>query len=254
MDSFRTELSRTSVLPHASHPSSDELYDVDAAPVALWLGLLSGHMTVVSWESRPSSVVLTLKSRLAPMDASPPSATARAAFDAAVRGTLQKVVALEAHASPSAVAGRLRQVTHAMGLSGNFKHLPLAIPLLAHAVGHPQLVEYYWGERSRDGGATFLVCLKRGDDALDFILSPGELAVARLLLDGYTHHAIAAQRETSVRTVANQISSVYRKLGTSGRFELIRHLVDDADRVGAPTLRRRNVPHWAMQAAISPRA
>lgn len=254
MDSFCTELSRASVLPHASLPSSSKLYDVDAAPVALWLGLLSGNLTVVSCESRATSVVLSLRSRRAPLDAPPPSALARAAFDAAVRGTSQKVVALQARSSPSAIAGRLRQVTHAMGLRCNFKQVPLGIPLLAHSVGHPQLVEYYWGERSRDGAAAFLICLKRCDDALDFALSPGELTVARMLLDGYTHHEIAARRETSIRTVANQISSLYRKVGTSGRFELIRRLVDDASRLGAPALRRGVMPHWATQAALSPQA
>jgi DNA-binding CsgD family transcriptional regulator len=55
---------------------------------------------------------------------------------------------------------------------------------------------------------------------IDESLTPGESAVAELLLRGQSTFEIARVRGTSVRTVANQIAAVYRKLGVSSRREL----------------------------------
>ena len=51
-------------------------------------------------------------------------------------------------------------------------------------------------------------------------LSPAELDVARRILDGRSNAEIAAERATSARTVANQLASIYRKLGVGSRAEL----------------------------------
>lgn len=51
-------------------------------------------------------------------------------------------------------------------------------------------------------------------------LTEAELEVARLAVEGLDNKSIAARRGTSVRTVANQLASVYRKLGVSSRAEL----------------------------------
>lgn len=59
-------------------------------------------------------------------------------------------------------------------------------------------------------------------------LTSAERSVVSLLLDGLSNEAIAAHRRTSVRTVANQIQSIYRKLGVNTRSELAAH-------VGKPT-------------------
>lgn len=52
-------------------------------------------------------------------------------------------------------------------------------------------------------------------------LSAAEREVARAALEGLSNGEIAAARGTSVRTVANQLQSIFRKLGVSGRTELI---------------------------------
>lgn len=51
-------------------------------------------------------------------------------------------------------------------------------------------------------------------------LSPAEREVADAVLRGDSNRTIAAARATSVRTVANQLASIYRKLGVRGRTEL----------------------------------
>lgn len=51
-------------------------------------------------------------------------------------------------------------------------------------------------------------------------LTRAEQEILRSLLDGMTRASIARARATSERTVANQIASVFRKLGVHSRSEL----------------------------------
>jgi DNA-binding CsgD family transcriptional regulator len=55
-------------------------------------------------------------------------------------------------------------------------------------------------------------------------LSPAEREVTREVLAGLSNSAIAAKRGTSTRTVANQIASIFDKLGISSRAELAARL------------------------------
>lgn len=51
-------------------------------------------------------------------------------------------------------------------------------------------------------------------------LTKAERDVLALLLAGLSNAEIARQRRTSVRTVANQVASIFQKLGVSSRSEL----------------------------------
>jgi DNA-binding CsgD family transcriptional regulator len=51
-------------------------------------------------------------------------------------------------------------------------------------------------------------------------LTSAEREVAALLLDGKSNREVAALRGTSVRTIANQVGAIFRKLRVSGRVEL----------------------------------
>jgi DNA-binding NarL/FixJ family response regulator len=62
--------------------------------------------------------------------------------------------------------------------------------------------------------------------ALPDLLSESEQAVARALIAGSSNAEIARARGTSVKTVANQLYAMYRKLGVSTREELVARLVD----------------------------
>jgi DNA-binding NarL/FixJ family response regulator len=55
-------------------------------------------------------------------------------------------------------------------------------------------------------------------------LTPAEQAVVDRYSDGVSLRRIAEERNGSVRTIANQIQSAYRKLGVSSRTELVREL------------------------------
>jgi len=50
-------------------------------------------------------------------------------------------------------------------------------------------------------------------------LTPSELDVVRLALEGLSNEAIATRRGSAERTVANQLASAYAKLGVGSRAE-----------------------------------
>jgi DNA-binding CsgD family transcriptional regulator len=57
-------------------------------------------------------------------------------------------------------------------------------------------------------------------------LTQVEREVAELVLAGYSSATIAGQRGVSVRTIANQVASIYRKLAVRSRSELSRYMAD----------------------------
>lgn len=52
-------------------------------------------------------------------------------------------------------------------------------------------------------------------------LTSAEAAVLRHVLGGLSNRDIAKRRNTSVRTVANQVAAILRKLGFRSRYELV---------------------------------
>jgi DNA-binding CsgD family transcriptional regulator len=58
-------------------------------------------------------------------------------------------------------------------------------------------------------------------------LSDAEREVARLVVEGLTNGAIAERRGTSLRTVANQLASIFRKLDVRSRSELVTRLLGE---------------------------
>lgn len=55
-------------------------------------------------------------------------------------------------------------------------------------------------------------------------LTPAEQQVLELLLGGASNGEIAKARKTAVRTVANQVASLFRKFGVGSRAELAARL------------------------------
>jgi DNA-binding NarL/FixJ family response regulator len=62
-----------------------------------------------------------------------------------------------------------------------------------------------------------------GADASPERLTRAERAVAAAAARGASNEDIARERRTSTRTVANQLASIYRKLGIASRAELAAH-------------------------------
>ena len=101
-------------------------------------------------------------------------------------------------------AARARQATSSRDLSGVPPHKNLQVDRLR--IGGDEYVVMSW---PRDVG------MERLDE-----LTSAERAVTKLVLSGKSNSEIARQRGTSPRTVANQLASLYRKLGVRSRREL----------------------------------
>lgn len=95
------------------------------------------------------------------------------------------------------------------------------LPWLVHGA-----LERVWSD-ANDAFATWQLTLN--EDALAR-LSVGEREVAILLVRGLSNAAIAAERGTAVRTVANQVRSIASKLGVSGRIEIAVVLLEGSER------------------------
>ena len=67
----------------------------------------------------------------------------------------------------------------------------------------------------------------RWDQAIDG-LTVAEQQIAGAVLRGMSNEQIASERGTSARTVANQIATIFRKLGVGSRGELASRVLKEA--------------------------
>jgi DNA-binding CsgD family transcriptional regulator len=147
-----------------------------------------------------------------------PSAVGASLLERVFEGESQKVLAIEEGVSIPTVAthcgNALRAVTHRLSVS----HAPIIVVMAALAasgvaLGHARLEDV---EHDR----SWLVSVEVPGATFRDRLSSSEHEVALLSIEGATHEAMARQRGTSQRTVANQLAAVFRKLDISGRGAL----------------------------------
>lgn len=117
------------------------------------------------------------------------------------RGHSCKYVAIELGIAASTVATHVRCSLRKLGL----RH---RIELILHL--------------SPDAG------VRHADDAL----TPAERAVLEMIVEACSNAEIARRRRTSVRTVANQVASIFRKHGVASRGELITLLARRSSQCG----------------------
>jgi len=142
-------------------------------------------------------------------------------------GERQKVVAFDLARSQSTVNGRLGACLGAMGFDRRASRTPALLVAAAAAAENMTLLQHarftFIDEQGRNP-AHRIVSAPRLDGCLHTLVSAIELQVAKLFVDGQSYKTIAARRGTSPRTIANQLSSVFRKAGISGRPELLVYL------------------------------
>jgi DNA-binding CsgD family transcriptional regulator len=204
---------------------ADEFRGVSGDLGAIWRSLADGRVKVADTFSRRGRSYLVL-AKVSPDDSSrvlPPPL--RSTFEAVVHSGALKVVASEKGCTVSTIAMRAKQALTFIGLPCPFSRAPALLILAVHAsrgtnvLAPARVSEIVTAERSLE-----VVSIEELGLAVASRLSPGENAVVREWLDGRSHAEVAAGRHTSARTVANQISTASRKLGTSGRLDLIARL------------------------------
>lgn len=138
----------------------------------------------------------------------------------------QKRLALSLGVSTSTVAGLTRDCLFGMGLGCSPSKVPPLLVMAAHAEhGHASREAAARSSQLLGADSWFrVISAVRPDQTLKDLLPSAEFAVARLLVDGQSHAEIARLRGSSLRTVANQLASVFQRLGVSGRADLLRAL------------------------------
>lgn len=189
----------------------------------VWPALLAGKQRIVASGSTAHHHYLRLAPVAGPGASGPVDEVQRGRIERVLLGDPQKAVACETGCSVSTVATQVSTWLRAWGLEHGSSRVPALLVWLLHALrGGSSLA--LWLERGSELGDGLAVRTARVELTLVRDLSPSELAVAVAMVEGKTHLQIAAERATSLRTVANQVATVYRKLGVSGRLELLAYL------------------------------
>jgi len=196
----------------------------DALGTSLWEELVEGRAIALTAAHSPTHCVLEVARNTTACVRRPSD---RRAFDHLRRilvGEAPKAVAYASKCGASTLAVSTGDALNMLGFKRGILYVPYLLVRAAHVASGSQLPACrvtFAGAPSR-----FHVGIERPDLELSRVLSTCECEVAGLMVQGYTNDAIAFQRGVSVRTVANQISSLFVKLGRSGRAQLLCALVE----------------------------
>ncbi len=195
-----------------------------ATPIAwgpTWHSLKSGSLQVIHAFATPERYYLVLGERAGGGDAAIADDMAATVTERWLRGTPQKVLAIEADLNPSTISHFLQRGLRRLGISCRPTQVPVVVGMLAAAAagippvdpGRSARLEY----RARE---CLVLGVARPEALLSRYVSPAEYVTLRMLAEGSTYAQIAGSRRVAPRTVANQVASGFRRLGVSGRLEL----------------------------------
>lgn len=198
--------------------------DEAAALSALWTELTRGSCKVEQVTFTPQSygIVVIREPRSAAAERPALSARDVEILERALTEGVRKSVAVDFGLCPSSVAEILRRSFGFMGLSCWPSRIPLLLVLAAHAsraLGLNASAKLMLLQNQQLPRQTLSVT--RCDADWSRALSPAEYEVTRWLIEGRSYEQIAALRETSKRTVANQLAAAFQRLHVSGRAELL---------------------------------
>lgn len=146
-------------------------------------------------------------------------------LNAVLRGTGQKRVAIELAIAPSTVALNAKVALEHMGVHTRPSRVHPLLVLAASAATHAHArVPAFEASVLYDGQPSRVVVVQRPDEPLRGLLPKAEQEVLGQLIEGQCYAEISRGRGTSARTIANQIAGAFRRLGVSGRAELLQRL------------------------------
>jgi DNA-binding NarL/FixJ family response regulator len=149
-------------------------------------------------------------------------------LEAVLGGMRQKNIAIDMQLAPSTVALNSRLALESLGVACKPSRAHPLLMLAAKAISEPTLALGRYSTFVTGGDRELrVVSVPRPDIRLHGFLPPAELSVIRSLIEGLSYQEIAQLRSTSTRTVANQITAVFRRLRVSGRNELVQRLFLD---------------------------
>jgi DNA-binding CsgD family transcriptional regulator len=148
-------------------------------------------------------------------------------------GMRQKNLAIDRRLAASTVASHARLGLHNLGLPGKPSRAHPLLMLAARAATESRMTLARCSIVTYESFDRRVFSVPRPELFLQSEIPTAELEVLSGLIEGLSHEEIAERRTTSVRTVANQISSIFRRMHVSGRNELVQRLFSNQSREGA---------------------
>lgn len=195
-----------------------------------WQELASGRRQIADRSASDEYYFLLLAS-------SPKPVRARRGIRARNFGVLNRVLltpsrrqlSLEVGLSTSSIAALSKQCLELIGLSCTPCTAPPLLIMAASAAATPTSGKPgFSGERCEIAPGFELIRAPRPERKFATAFSRAEFDVAQRLLEGNSYAEIARQRQTSARTVANQVASIFHRTGVSSRSELTQRLLIDS--------------------------
>jgi len=189
-----------------------------------WRDLVAGHLTIIGSSMARECAALSLT----PIEGQRPSVRPRDAqiLERVLLGESPKALALDLDLSQSTITTCAKRSLAMLGVRTQPSRVPLGLVALVHRAKGRGSADFECRCEQRDRNLVLsfpLICLAK-------CLPPAVLDVVFLHAQGNSHAAIAVQRRTSERTVANQLALAFQRLRVSGRAQLLGCLLD----VGLP--------------------
>jgi DNA-binding NarL/FixJ family response regulator len=209
------ELLRTAVRNADKARSASGRLNADEALKA-WEALIRGRWSLVDYfDSDQRRFVVAVRNDLCSLDPRGLSLRERQVVEYAGQGRSAKEIGYVLGAPAASVENSLRRAQAKLGLRSRVELIAFFAP---HGL-RAQLAEVVVG-----GDTLLMGAIPRLDETKLAVLTSAEREVTTLLIAGSTNHDIARRRATSARTVANQVQSVFHKIGARSRGELVSQL------------------------------
>jgi DNA-binding NarL/FixJ family response regulator len=189
-----------------------------------WEALLAGHLAIVDSFYSATRWFLVLQ----PAAGVPVTATARKLLEDVLLGESQKCAAMNAGLSTSSISTIVHRALDRMGASFTPRQAPAFLSLLAREGMGAAVPTARFSVFARAPFEYRIVSVMRPELALAPALPRAEYEILCRIVEGQSHAEISKERRRSARTVANQVSAVFRRLGVSSRAQLIAKLLANA--------------------------
>ncbi len=195
---------------------------------SFWKRIAAGKLRVVESLCSESHCTLVLEEML-DADATPLSAADTRVLERILVGESQKAIALDWHSATSTIATKAIRCFRSFGLVCSSSTVPTALVMLVHvSLGRVPSLN---GEVTTSHDGRISISIRRPDRDLDGFFSAAERQMIAFLIEGITQREMAERRNTSPRTIANQVGSAYVKLRVSGRIAMIGFLLEKGARL-----------------------
>jgi DNA-binding NarL/FixJ family response regulator len=192
----------------------------------VWQRLIAGYWTARDAFSTDERHYLILVTNRDTSGAHAPRTSDVAVLRRVLLGESQKAIAIDLGRSNSTIANRLGRCLTTMGFSHRCARAPaLLVAAAASDAGTTLLSHARIAQLNREGIEHTILSVARFEAPALETTTTAELKILKLVVDGLSRKQIAENRGKSQRTIANQLCSAFRKLGVSGRCELLACLV-----------------------------